>query len=672
MPAIHVTRSSVILALLFVAACGSDKKGTNPVDCTDPDESRCRSDVSCTPSQRRCNVGREIQECRADGSGWAPIATCAMGQNCTGGQCDPAACTAGQSMCSADGKVSTCLGDVGTFSLPKACDAGKICVGNTCQPQACNPNQRFCEGDKVVRQCDALGSQSTVAEMCPGNSKCDGGGCKSPCLAAEAKHTSIGCSFYGVDNDSIGADDTFEVDFGLANDTDQPGQVKVEVREPSGWRSVCTVTLSPHEARLIGMNKNDPGNCPVDEPTENLIDRHIEDSGYIPGAAFRITSEVPIAAYQFNSNDQIRAYSSGGTVLLPTHALGRLYYSSVMPQPDPALLFYAPGGSQTDIAHGQIVIIGTVDGTKVKITPKAPVLAGPNVMATPAGQVVEYVVDEGAVLQLASTATGDDLSGSRIESDQPIAVFGNNECATVFPRNAMNPGFRDVYCDHTEEALLPVQAWGKNFVGARVRPHAESPGALDATVWRIVASEDNTKVTMVGPMGVVTMPPITDTIMMNAGEVRDVAVMLTSFEQPSDIELHADKPVFILGYMSGETVATTAVPVEQFLSKYTFIVPGKFRSQLTVVRPRGVKVKLDGMVMGDNLFVPSGGDFEVGRLDFERDDAIGGAPATHTIETEAGPDGMAPKIGIEVRGMDEDCSYGYSGGLSIELINPIG
>ena len=665
-----------MVALLGCAlsACGEDKKAANPLDCTDPSETRCRSDSGCNAGDVRCGVGRVIEKCKSDGKGWNELAKCEEGQSCVGGQCDPASCQSGQSMCTADGKIRTCLGDVGTFSLPVGCEQGKTCIGTSCQRQVCTPNQRFCDGEITVRECDPQGTQARVADMCQGNSRCSMGACRSPCIVAEMKHTSIGCSFYGADLDNMGGDDPLEVYFGVANDTDQPGHVKIEVREGGTWRSVCEVDLRAKEARLVGMNKN--ANCAVDEPTTNLMDRHIEDSGYLPGAGFRITSDVPIAAYQFNSNDQIRAYSSGGTVLFPTHALGQKYYASTMPHPDPARLYTRPGDMPgQDVPRAEIAIVGTIDGTQVSVTPTASIFAGPGVSASPAGTKVMFTIDEGALLQLATVEKGADLTGSLIESNQPIAVFGSNECATIFPRNTMNPGFRSEYCDHTEEALLPIQAWGKNFVAARVRPLTDAPGALDATVWRILASEADTTVTFSAPMGVTTEPPTSMPMKLGAGEFKDLAVNITSFEQASDLEIHADKPIMVVGYMAGETVATNAVPVEQFLSQYTFIVPGKFRSQLTVVRQKGAKVKLDGMVMGDNLFLPSGGDWEVGRVDFERDafdTGTGGTPKSHFIETETIPDGGRPKIWIEVRGMDEDCSYGYTGGLSIEIINPIG
>lgn len=664
MAGIRVTGSRLVLALVLAAGCGESGSKSNPIDCTDINETRCGVDTTCTPDQIRCGPMGEIHRCKAGGDGWDVVAQCAEGQRCSGGQCEPASCQAGDSKCMPDGKVSVCLAEAGTFGTPESCPTGQTCIGTACVPQVCNPHARFCEGDTVVRACDARGTQSSVVEECEGNARCADGACRSPCIVAEMKNTSIGCTFYGVDNDNHASDDPLELDFGVANDSDVPGTVKFEVREGSSWRTVCQIMLQGHEARLVGMSRN----CGVDEPTEQLFDRHVEDSGYAEGGAYRVTSDVPVAAYQFNSNDQIRAFSSGGTVLLPRHVLGQKYFASVMPQPDPNNT-----NRPEDPAHAEIVILGTVDGTKVKITPKAAILAGPGVMATPAGMQVEYMINEGAVLQLASANVGDDLTGSVIESDQPIAVFGNNECATVFPRAmAGEGGFGSTYCDHTEEQLLPLQAWGKNHVAARVRPIQGAPGDLDPTVWRVLASEDNTMVRLDVPMGAVTMPDSSMPFSLNAGEFIDVAIMLPSFEAPSDVMINADKPILAIGYMSGETVATTAVPVEQLLSSYTFLVPGKFTSQITVIRPRGVRVLYDGQPLGDQLFVPAGNDYEVGRIDIDRDDSIGSMPQTHTLATEETPDGMKPKIGIEVRGMDHDCSYGYSGGLSIEIINPIG
>jgi hypothetical protein len=55
----------------------------------------------------------------------------------------------------------------------------------------------------------------------------------------------------------------------------------------------------------------------------------------------------------------------------------------------------------------------------------------------------------------AETSLGD-LSGSLIESDRDVAVFGRVSCANVPIGIAA--------CDHIEEQLFPTSTWGTSFV----------------------------------------------------------------------------------------------------------------------------------------------------------------------------------------------------------------
>jgi hypothetical protein len=48
-----------------------------------------------------------------------------------------------------------------------------------------------------------------------------------------------------------------------------------------------------------------------------------------------------------------------------------------------------------------------------------------------------------------------------------------------------------------------------------------------------------------------------------------------------------------------------------------------------------------------------------------------GTVTPHTVTAVAGPDGRVFPPGISVYGVDVNCSYGYVGGLSVQVINDI-
>src|SRR5262249_29761617 len=192
------------------------------------------------------------------------------------------------------------------------------------------------------------------------------------------------------------------------------------------------------------------------------------------------------------------ASSSGASVLLPKATLGRKYYVLTWPQPDPALASELMFGQ--DISRSSVDVVATADNTVVVVTSSTRIMAGRGVNMMMPGDMQTFTLDEADVLQLETLATGDDLSGTYIEANKPIAVFAGVECAVN--RDARPPPpTRTNYCDHVEEQLLPLTAWGKEYVAARVVPQPNSDGctgggpadtACPPPRWRILPSSHGT------------------------------------------------------------------------------------------------------------------------------------------------------------------------------------
>jgi hypothetical protein len=649
------------------SGCGGDNKGS-PNDCTNP--ATCPPDVGCAPGSVRCGPDRAVQRCRDDGSGWDTLAHCEASQSCSGGQCSPAGCMGATTSCTADGRLETCLPTIGQFGDPQACPVGQICFGTGCIPQVCPPSQRFCADPQTVSQCDPLGGGSQVVQRCDGNSACANGGCVDACQAADINKSFAGCRFYSVDMDNAATDDTLENDLAVANQSTFTANVKIEVRNGATWTMLCQAAVPPQQTHVFGLT---PTCAPSDT---DHYDRHIEDSGLVNAAAYRISSDAPIVAYQYNSNDMNgAANSSGATVLLPRSTLGKKYYALDWPQPDPGMVI-DPG----DASRASVDIVAAEDGTEVTVRSSTHIIAGGAVPMMMPGDTHTFDLNEGDVLQLETLSTGDDLSGTYIESTRPVAVFAGVECA-------INPdprpdGTGGDYCDHIEEQLLPLQAWGKNYVAARVVPQPDSDGcdasgpaetACPPSRWRVLGSVDGTVVTLTPPAGTTLTPagPLT----LHAGEVQDVLAMGSSVTSPGDFLITATQPILVMQLSGGEATMTTTVPVEQYLPSYLFEVTDYFCTNLTVVRKRGASVQLDNQTIADSLFNPVAGDYEVARLPLNMT-ACGvgmgnGNVTPHQVTSIAGPENRASPAGILVNGLDDICSYAYVGGLAITVINPV-
>jgi len=115
-----------------------------------------------------------------------------------------------------------------------------------------------------------------------------------------------------------------------------------------------------------------------------------------------------------------------------------------------------------------LTLVGAREGTRVRITTTARIVAGGPVEETPIGGVVEAVLGPYEVLNLETDDFDADFTGTIVEADGPIAVFVGSEASDA-PRFATLAD-RDCCADHLEEQLAPTRTAGKAFAV----PHSPS------------------------------------------------------------------------------------------------------------------------------------------------------------------------------------------------------
>jgi hypothetical protein len=481
-----------------------------------------------------------------------------------------------------------------------------------------------CEGT-AVRACRD-GVLAEVLQECAPDAACSLGRCtSSQCARAEADPLGLlGCTFFTFDLDNVDVDDQLGASVLVTNPNQEVAHVALERREAAAWEATARIDVAPmRSARLA------------------LPELHLEGRGVASARALRVTSDLPVTAahVQSDGSGATPVSSSGATMLLPAHVLGRRYRAiSYREEVTPRLHETAAEGSHG--GAGQIVIVATADGTTVDVTPSSTATfdvsvpdagagadadAGPSVSNAP----MQLVLDEGDYAQLYGASEGSNLSGTELRANRPIAVFSGNVSTTygVVATGISSP-------DLTHEQLLPTRAWGRRFVGVVLPPQAGVCDPLLTPVGSsklaLVADRDDTNVTIrYAPMTVV---PKTE---LAAGAWVEETT-------PRNFTLTASGPVEVMQGMDCEPTMSSAVPTERLHRDLYFAVLPGFDTTIAIVRREGRATYLDGARLEDSLFEPVGDGFDVLRVPLEE------CPASESVCTHH----VQGEFGITMRGMD--------------------
>jgi hypothetical protein len=367
----------------------------------------------------------------------------------------------------------------------------------------------------------------------------------------------------------------------------------------------------------------------VFEPqTFGFPDLSLNHSG-VTESAYRVTSQRPIAAWQFGPYESNEIFSADASLLHPVHSYGTSYVGVTQRG-----MLRRPDSNDLD---GTLTIVATGSGTTtVTVTPTASVRAGAGVPVFPAGTTLMFLLDQFEVLNLEGVG-GADLTGTRMNGTQPFAVFGGHEGAQVSHLDPPN-----CCIDHLQEQLTATSVWGTSFAIGRTSPR--QPVTPDMV--RIVAGTNDTQVTF-DPPG--PLCPV-----LQAGSHCDAFVS-------GDVRITTNEPALVAHYLTsnsgsdqttGDPAMTIVPPVDRFARRYVVAAhPGYTQNWATIVAPAAGAVTLDGTDLAPSL-EPFGADgYRAARI---------GLPAgPHTIECPS-------TCFVEVYGYGAYISYLYAGGMTFD------
>ena len=500
------------------------------------------------------------------------------------------------------------------------------------------PADMACVAGECSMSGESEGEEDTMVEV----EKLDvGGGIgnATSCEAASFVATNAGCEFWGVDLPNIwhpstpysldvATDQQFAIVVANVSETDD---ARVTVFEGDGSSAVEEAIVGPLGTYAFML------------PNDLQLDPERNDGG----RAFRVESDIPITAYQFQPlSNLVPVYSNDATSLLPAHVLQSDY---IAVSDVGRLVTTFPNGwtEQAVPAGAYVTVVATEDDTHVQFYPTDVLASGPwegvTLMRGDAYTILSDPANEASI--------DGNLSGTRVISDRPVAAFSGNVAASV-PSTAT-----ECCLDHLEHQLLPTVAWGSRYVAAPP-PDPSTPSNDDPSVIRIVGAHDDTA--LVYPAGKPAGAP--DTIDAH----QEIAFSTT---EPLIIEAEdPGKPFSVSQYLynSGEANSggelgdpgMIVLPaIEQLMDRYVFLAPHGYRTSVaTIVAPSGTEVTLDGESVGGwSEIGDSGGQtWAYARAEIE--------PGAHVVSSDAAAQ-------VTIVGYDVTVSYAFAGGSAVEAIN---
>jgi hypothetical protein len=576
------------------------------------------------------------------------------------------------------------------------CDDADDCTG--CRD--CVPGSARCGDEGQRYECNEAGTDYEMVEVCDeaGGEFCGvaTGTCEDLCARAEQEQSYIGCEYWAVplsnaqlDFASIDADGLCRP-FSFAIVVANPQGIDAHVTVDSPGLGSTTHTVRPGRTRTIELPCH-PGlkggvmDAPSLDPEDVLRSLDAEPwSLRVPDAAHHVTSDVPVTVYQFNplefqaewpgTDERVYSHTNDASLLLPVHSLTGNYVVMSVPtlfnqiNPPESLRDEDPVELS---GPGFMAIIGVEDEpVEVEITASGwtmPSIDAEFPMLGP-GDTHRFSIARGEVVQLMSQrpdrcvgepsdpagrgatftyceVPGDfDLTGTRIRAEGKVSVISGHDCAFI-PHDRWA-------CDHIEETMFPVEAWGRDIV-IGISQSAECQPDIPNMV-RVVSDTDGNRVHFV--------PEVHEPVELDAGEYVDVEILQDVRVSGSDAIMVAQ---FLLGQdykgigsagnaAMGDPALSLGIPFEQWRSDYSFLTPETFtENYVNVIAGERQLVLLDEHAVSG--FVPlEGTNLQVARVRVD-----GGQHRIHSQEN----------FGIVVYGYALYTSYMVPGGLDLNLIN---
>lgn len=503
-----------------------------------------------------------------------------------------------------------------------------------------------------------------VVMTCTGDTGCGPSGCIPACDAAASNKSSIGCDYYAIPADgwnsmysSGGAAGNCFAAF-VNNTWTVPLKVSLVWKgktidatpfsyAPKG--SGASITYQPipltgipaNTMAIVFLNQTQGGGglkvqCPASVKAA-IENEDVVLHGTNVGNAIEIKTSVPAIVYDIYPYGGATSYISSGTLLLPTTAWDTNYVAVTMEKTPQS---FPPG----------VDFIAREDNTKVTVLPSTDITAANGVAGTTKNVPVTYSINKGQTIHLMQfpDGMGNDLTGSIVQSNNPIGVWGEHFCMV----HSNPPKWRVVgTVNGTNLTYDPAVPMGPKTLTRGQLAEFDGPGAF------YVKSQDNQH-----PFYLAAHRPGGD---CDAAHQQIPPIQALGYEYVAVGNEATD-------YNVGGPETVNVVPPAQFLTSYMFFTdPTYGYTDLALTRVKATDgtfkdVTLDCLGKVGNWMPIGSTPYQYTHVDVQHAKApVNGCDnGLHTIKSDG-------RLGITVWGYDSASSYAYPAGASVKPINTV-
>jgi hypothetical protein len=341
------------------------------------------------------------------------------------------------------------------------------------------------------------------------------------------------------------------------------------------------------------------------------------DDVIVTNSAINVLAGAPVSVYAVNYDPN----DSAAFIVYPVPLLGTNYDLIARPA------LARPDSGQTNFSF--FALMAVQNGTTVRVTPSA----GAGLTFPPGGGPFQTNLQQGQIFQVTGATQTNDVTGTIVASDKPVAVFAGDFEAYVPDTNtqAGNPLVQE---------QIPVDDWGTNVISLSFA------GRTGGDSYRVLPAQNGTRLYTNGMLVATNMQagiPYDYTIDGGVQFTATEPIQVAHFANGTVFDSQLGDPCEILVPSTGHYLETNTIitPIGEFTSNYINIIVAQTAINNTLV---------DSSHLSASNFV------QIGTTGYYGLRYTVTSSGTHTVVS-------SQPVSVDAYGWGITDAYGYSGGM---------